>query len=391
MSLFAYMIWSPAPNIIPGYEIPRWYGLLFAMGFIVSQQIMYYLYRKDARPEKDIDILTVHMILGTILGARLGHCLFYDPLHYLSNPLLILKVWEGGLASHGGALGILAAVYVFVNYDIKVKFIPIIPGLIGIPKSFKSKKKKREGQSFLWVVDRLVIVVAITGAMIRTGNFINSEIIGKPTNSESGVVFSRSLEEVILKNPDVDYVEFEMSVNREAYQNGEVPINLIVHYQRDSKFNEVELKNKLLTQLKQVRGYSSVAEHILIPGDIMQIPINVYKEDVHFVANVGIYGIARHPAQLYEALYCIVLFLLLFYLWANFRHMLPEGFTFGLFLALLWALRFADEFFKENQVAFEEGLPLNMGQILSIPLFLVGILVMIYSFKKGKRTEKASR
>ena len=69
MSLFAYMIWSPAPNIIPGYEIPRWYGLLFAMGFIVSQQIMYFLYRKDGRPEKDIDVLTVHMILGTILGA----------------------------------------------------------------------------------------------------------------------------------------------------------------------------------------------------------------------------------------------------------------------------------------------------------------------------------
>ncbi|MEL6561996.1 MAG: prolipoprotein diacylglyceryl transferase family protein, partial [Bacteroidota bacterium] len=108
----------------------------------------------------------------------------------------------------------------------------------------------------------------------------------------------------------------------------------------------------------------------------------------HICHKVGIYGIARHPAQLYEAIYCVVLFLLLFYLWANFRHNLPEGFVFGLFLALLWALRFADEFFKENQVAFEDGLPLNMGQILSIPLFLVGILVMIYSFKKGKKPEK---
>lgn len=384
MSLLSYIIWSPTPNIIPGYEIPRWYGLLFALGFIVSQQIMYYLYRKDGRPEKDIDMLTVHMILGTVLGARLGHCLFYDPIHYLSNPLLILKIWEGGLASHGGAIGILIAVYVFVRYEIKMTFIPLIPGIIGIPKSFNSKKKKREGQSFLWVVDRLVIVVAITGAMIRTGNFVNSEIIGKPTYSDSGVVFSRAFEELLLRDKDVDYVEFDKSPARDSYQNGEVPINLIVHYKRSVDLGELEIKNKLLLKLNKLKDFSSVSEHILIPANISQIPANVYKEDLHFVANVGIFGVARHPAQLYEAIYCIILFVGLFYMWHMFRHKLPEGFLFGLFLALLWALRFGDEFFKENQVAFEDGLPLNMGQILSIPLFLVGIVVMIYSFKRNK-------
>ncbi|MGB3466049.1 MAG: prolipoprotein diacylglyceryl transferase family protein, partial [Cyclobacteriaceae bacterium] len=89
---------------------------------------------------------------------------------------------------------------------------------------------------------------------------------------------------------------------------------------------------------------------------------------------------------LYEAIYCILLFFLVFHLWYHHRHQLPTGFLFGLFLTLLWALRFVDEFFKENQVQFEDDLTLNMGQILSIPLFLSGIVVMVYSFKKKKKS-----
>ncbi|MGB3467891.1 MAG: prolipoprotein diacylglyceryl transferase, partial [Cyclobacteriaceae bacterium] len=302
MSLLSYIIWSPTPNIIPGLEIPRWYGLLFAMGFIVSQQIMYYIYRKEGKSERQIDVLTIHMILGVVLGARLGHCLFYDPVRYLSNPLLILKIWEGGLASHGGALGILVAVYIFVNYEIKVSYLPIIKGFISLPKSIKSKRKKREGQSFLWVVDRLVIVVAITGAMIRTGNFVNSEIIGKPTGTDFGVVFSRSFEEVLLADPAIDHVAFEKASDRQILENGAVPIDAVIYYKRDNKLTAQSVARSLNSKLSSLRKSTRISEHILIPPGSAQNVVNVQVNDLRHVATAGLYGISRHPAQLYEAI-----------------------------------------------------------------------------------------
>ncbi len=111
-----FLIWSSDPDIfvIPILDHPvRWYGLLFAGGFIVSQQIMFWLFKQEGRPEKDVEKLTVYMVVAVVVGARLGHCLFYNPGFYLSNPIEILKIWEGGLASHGGALGIILAIFLF--------------------------------------------------------------------------------------------------------------------------------------------------------------------------------------------------------------------------------------------------------------------------------------
>src|SRR5690606_12087880 len=141
---------------------------LFALGFLISQQILYYIYKKEGKPETDIDVLTLYMVVATIVGARLGHVLFYEPQRYLSDPVSILKVWEGGLASHGAAAAILFALWLY-------------------------SRKKKPGQSYLQVVDRIVIVVALTGALIRLGNFFNSEIIGIPTHNESGIVFARDV------------------------------------------------------------------------------------------------------------------------------------------------------------------------------------------------------
>ena len=129
-----------------------------------SQQVMFWIFGQEKRPVKDVEKLTVYMVAATVIGARLGHCLFYNPVHYLSNPLEIIKIWEGGLASHGGALGIILAIYLF--------------------------SRKYPQYPMLWMVDRLVIVVALTGAMIRTGNFFNSEMEGKLTNSDFGVVYA---------------------------------------------------------------------------------------------------------------------------------------------------------------------------------------------------------
>ncbi|MEA2059352.1 MAG: prolipoprotein diacylglyceryl transferase [Thermodesulfobacteriota bacterium] len=137
----------------------RWYGLFFAAAFVSGQILMTAIYRKKDRPVQDLSSLMKYMVIGTIIGARLGHCLFYDPVYYLDQPVRILKIWEGGLASHGGAAGILTALFIY------------------------SCKKK--DQRFLWLLDRIAIPAALGGSLIRIGNFFNSEIIGHPCRKKN--------------------------------------------------------------------------------------------------------------------------------------------------------------------------------------------------------------
>ncbi len=157
--------WDVNPDIVTiGPFTIRWYGLLFALSFIVGYQIFYVIYKRENRPEQDLNDLIWYMILGTVFGARLGHCFFYNPNYYLANPLEILQVWKGGLASHGAAIGILTAIYLFV--------------------------KKHKEYSFLWLMDRLVITAALAGFFIRMGNLFNSEIIGVETDVPWAFVFA---------------------------------------------------------------------------------------------------------------------------------------------------------------------------------------------------------
>lgn len=257
MNFLTYIVWDINPDIfvIPWIDHPvRWYGLSWAMGFLVSQQVMYYIYRKEGRSSKEIDTLTIYMLMAALVGARLGHVLFYDPVNYLKEPLRIFAVWEGGLASHGAAVSVLIALYLFA---------------------------KKTNVSYLWIVDRMVIVSALTGSFIRFGNLMNSEMVGVPTTLPWGFVFTK-----------IDHLP-------------------------------------------------------------------------------------RHPAQLYESIYCLFLFILLFTLWYKYKATMKNGFLFGWFLIILFTLRFIDEFFKVNQVSFENDLILNMGQILSIPFVITGILILI--------------
>lgn len=364
-----FLIWSPDPDI---FTIPldwtgfmndhpvRWYGLLFAGGFIVSQQIMFWIFKQEGRPEKDVEKLTVYMVIATIVGARLGHCLFYNPGFYLSNPIEIIKVWEGGLASHGGAIGIIIAIYLF--------------------------GKKYPQYPMVWMLDRLVIVVALTGAMIRTGNFFNSEMEGTMTNSRMGVVYARFTEDVLdYDDRKVDNVEFLKGGDMVSNTSGLHPITAKITYnrgvqltQQDKDFFENQLRNALVS-------YKEVVEHIDF-GQDQPLAYKFYEEDGRAIAEIYGLGISRHAAQLYEASYCILLMFLFFFLWKNKRFTLPQGFNFGLFMALLWALRFGDEFFKMNQEAFEEGMALNMGQILSIPLSIGGLIIVFLTLTKGKKT-----
>ncbi|MGB3779868.1 MAG: prolipoprotein diacylglyceryl transferase [Tunicatimonas sp.] len=376
-----YIVWTADPTLFHlDWKFidfaPRWYGLLFAAGFLISQQVLFYIFRSEGHKEEDVETLTVFMVLATIIGARLGHVLFYEPAKYLANPIDILKVWEGGLASHGAAIGILTALYLYSNYDIQ-----LFQG--------KVKKRPRQGQSFLWVVDRIVIVVALTGGLIRFGNFMNSEIIGKPTGSDYGVVFARDLVDILENSPLVDEVEVRKGASSEASTEaaGENyrPVEVQITFNRGG-YQEAEIRRFVDNDLKRIMtGYASVREHIYEPPET-PVRAELTQRRGAYVATVSTYGIPRHPAQLYESITTFLASLLLFFLWTRLKRETPEGLFLGIFLIWVFGLRFVHEFFKEDQVAWEGDIPLNMGQWLSIPLVLIGVyLLLTLKQRKGKK------
>jgi phosphatidylglycerol---prolipoprotein diacylglyceryl transferase len=354
-----YIVWSPNPAVFSGFERLRWYSLLFALGFIISQQIMLYIYRKEGEDEKLVDKLTIYMVLSTIIGARLGHVLFYEPEKYLSNPIDILKVWEGGLASHGAAIAILFALYLYA--------------------------KKVPSQSYLWVVDRIVIVVAMTGALIRVGNLMNSEIGGKPTTSDSGFVYARDAEEILetLRIP-VASVEAYKPKERagELKGNGIVPVNFDIKIEKGG-YSEADLKTAIETDVKYVLTRFRSSQKYLAENPDSPLNFDLIDQGDHYLVSVYTFGVARYPTQIYEAVSYLIIFLVLFWMWQKYKSRIPDGLFLGLFLISVFGMRFIWEFLKENQVEFEEELTLNMGQALSIPLVLIGIILVILALKKG--------
>ncbi|MGA0164020.1 MAG: prolipoprotein diacylglyceryl transferase [Bdellovibrionota bacterium] len=148
-----------------GFLSVRWYGLLFALGFVAAFWFNKKIFKQKKIPLQILDQLLVTTIIGTVIGARLGHCLFYEPEFYLQNPIEILFIWKGGLASHGAALGIIASCFWF--------------------------SKRQNYFNFLQTLDQVSLCVPLAGAFIRIGNLMNSEIYGKPTNSNWGFVFEQ--------------------------------------------------------------------------------------------------------------------------------------------------------------------------------------------------------
>jgi prolipoprotein diacylglyceryl transferase len=359
--MLSYIVWSPKPYIVDlGFTELRWYGLLFALGFIISQQVMFHIFKKEGKKERQVEILTLYMVVATIIGARLGHVLFYEPARYLSNPLDILKVWEGGLASHGGAAGILIALYLF--------------------------SKKYQDISYLWILDRIVIVVAITGALIRTGNFMNSEIIGNPTDKSFGVVFGREVELRLnyltsaIEDVEVERVKKSNLIEGTLESQFQYPVKLVVAYNDKNKLEDVKKFSE--TQLINKLQEGNISQHVQFAKNA-EFEYN-QKGGFIYATTYG-NGVPRHAAQLYEAISCVFIFIILFYLWNKNRSGLADGRLFGIFLIACFGLRFLYEFIKENQVAFEDGLALNMGQWLSIPLVLAGFYFVFQSLKAEKR------
>ena len=164
MNTLLSVTWNVDPAIftVLSREI-RWYGLLWVIGLIVAVYVVQRIYKSEKLPEKWFDSLFVHMMLGIILGARLGHCLFYEPEYYLANPVEMLKIWKGGLASHGGVIGIIIAVWLY--------------------------SKRVTKKSMLWTFDRVMVPTGFAAAMIRFGNLMNHEIYGGPTDLPWGFRF----------------------------------------------------------------------------------------------------------------------------------------------------------------------------------------------------------
>ncbi|MHA7129113.1 prolipoprotein diacylglyceryl transferase [Algoriphagus namhaensis] len=360
----SYIIWDPDPSVIPGWSRPPWYSILFALGFIISQQFMIWFFKKEGQNPELVDRLTVYMVLATIIGARLGHVLFYEPARYLSDPIEILKVWEGGLASHGAAIGILFALWLYA--------------------------KKTPGQNYLWVVDRIVIVTAMTGALIRFGNLMNSEIGGKDTGTDSGIVYAWHTEELLssLKVPIVSIDPYKPA-DRQSELNGTgiVPLNIALEIDK-GQYTQEDLENTLRSDLKYaLTQFSSSKQYLAEP---LETPLDLSIEDKgdHYLAVVKTFGKTKYPTQIYESLSYFVIFLILLGLWYKYQYRLPDGILLGIFLVTVFGMRFVWEFYKENQVEFEDSLQYNMGQILSIPLVLGGVFLILRALKNGLKPEQ---
>lgn len=272
--LLNFITWNVDPAFLHlGPLTIRWYGLMWATGIWATLLITTKIFKHEKLPQEWVDKLFMYTVIGAIVGARLGHCLFYEwqllpePVtflgitfnygnHYLSNPWELLYIWHGGLASHGGALGILIAMILF------------------------NKNVSKKGIN--WIFDRLLIGVCLCGAAIRFGNLMNSEIYGNVTSLPWGFIFVRTGE----------------------------------------------------TQ-------------------------------------------PMHPTQIYEMIYCLITFAIMWWMYWKKEAYKQNGLLFGVFLIGVWGSRFVLEFIKMNQEAFESNMPLNMGQWLSLPLIIWGIGLII--------------
>jgi len=281
-----YITWDVNPELFSiGPLTVRWYGALWAIGIFLALILVSKLYKHEKYPESWMDKQFFYMVIGVIVGARVGHCLFYEwhllpqPVEilgitfkygnpFLAKPWEMLYVWQGGLSSHGGAFGLMAAMY------------------------FYNKKVTKKG--FIWGFDRLVIGVAVAGACIRLGNLMNSEIYGGVTNMPWGFIF--------VRDPQGD-------------------------------------------------------------------------------------GLPHHPTQIYEMLYCLITFAIIWWMYWKKQAYKRVGLIFGVFLIGIFGTRFLLEFIKLNQEAFENGMWLNMGQILSIPFILWGLYLIFFYSKKHIQEE----
>lgn len=290
------IVWNPSEGIDLGFFVIRFYSLMFVIAFGLGWYIMKKIFERENESVEKLDTLFIWTVLATLIGARLGHVLFYDWEYYRNNLLEIFLPFRfsphfeftgfQGLASHGAAISIILTMY------------------------FYSKKILKRPQ--MWILDRIVVPVSSGAIFVRLGNFFNSEIVGKETDSAFGIKFIR------------DYFTPNDAVNTTQIANPK-------------------------------EAYHAIATNPQFAELLSQVPL-------------------KHPAQLYEAFCYIFVFALLFFLYWKTDAREKSGYLFGLFFVLLWSVRFIVEYVKESQGGFESALGLfSTGQWLSIPFILIGL------------------
>lgn len=370
-----YFFWEPNIFIFKwnNFEL-RWYSVLFVLAAFAGRFVVVYIYKKERRYDKLAELQLVYMILGTVLGARIGHIIFYNPEVLSINFLELFKFWKSGLASHGAAIGVLVAMS-FYSYEFKINQFKI-----------KVKDRLKQGNNYLQIMDRIVIGVALGACLVRVGNFVNSEIIGKPTKSNYGVIllnpFSDKLKQDLPFVEAVVYKKTELSM-----LTGYPKLNITVHF-KNQKYYEQRIRSgvdRLLLRSMPIK--EGAYSHVINPkGSKLKYTFTRTNND--FYLNYEAVGVARHPVQLYESLTCFLLFIILFWVWYKKRTTLQPGILLGVFLVILFSMRIVHEHFKENQVSFENEMALNMGQLLSIPFIVFGIFLLLQKKTNNKNMIK---
>ncbi len=371
MMITNFVIWNVKPQLIDfeTFQI-RYYSLLFVIAFILGYIILGKMFRKEGLPASLLDRLTIYVVISTIIGARLGHCLFYEFDYYIQHPLEMILPWRGkigedfqftgyqGLASHGAAIGILIGLYLF---------------------SRKSKKP------YMWTLDKVAIMVALAGFFIRTGNLMNSEVYGNPSNSNAGFVFVRDFTNILLRSEDdrIKHIKYYDDAKDTVRRNGIVPIKLDIEFSGKVK-SEDYVRSFAGIVLRDALMRIKYQNNVVHPDiDNLKYEIEKKRRKYHLVATI--YGVPRYPSQIYEAGSYFLIFLLLMFLYQSKRLKFKDGFIFGMFMCTIFVARFIIEFIKADQVKFESTLPINMGQILSIPFIILGIIFII--IKRARKSE----
>lgn len=371
-----YIIWNGSPVLFStGSIVMRWYGILFIMGVLIGRQILIYIYKKEGKPTSDVETLTRYIFIAAVIGSRLGYVIFYEPNLILSKPLeIFLPIafhptfhFTGleKLSSHGAVLGILIALSIY-------------------------SRKTKPGQKYLQVLDRVSIVTALAALFISLGNLFNSEPIGKPTESKTGVVLIRPVTDGLLKVPccimrtpggknPLDVVHVKEDTARPDSAGGLSPIILYLFFKPGAT---EQIVNEFL--IGDVKTFLHDNSRFTYESGFEPLHFTIFQEkpDV-FTARIRTMGIARHPTPVYESISYAFVFCVLLWLWNKNKAATSPGRIAGLFAVMVWSLHFVFGFMKERQVSFENDLPLSLGQLLSIPLLIVGIFILWNSYRRA--------
>jgi prolipoprotein diacylglyceryltransferase len=369
-----FIIWDGSPVVFSiGPFVLRWYIFLFIVGFVIARLFLLRIFKKEGNPSADVEALTIYILVGALIGARLGYVLLYEPNTILTKPI------EAFFPFH------FKPSFRFMGIERLSGFGAII-GIMGALWLFSLKKR---AYSYLHVIDRVVMVIALTAVFIGVGNFLNAEIIGKPTSSSSGVVFARPVMDDLMKLPccimrtpggpnPLQDIEIKPDTALHPTTEGHSAVILYLFFKGGN--TETSIKEFLIGDVKTFLYDNS---HLMYePGDEpLHYTIFQESQDV-FTGRIRTTGIARFPVQLFEAGGYLLLLVLLFVTWRKNEGGTPDGRLTGIFLIASGVFNFLLGFLKETQAPFESTMSLNMGQIISIVMFLLGTLIFYLSIRK---------